>query len=487
MKALSTIISILSEEEQQEFLRFLQKKNRRGDTKNSALFKLIVNGKTENLDVILYGKAARNAYHALCKRLQDNLIDFIASKSFAIESNEEMEILKLLLAARIFFEHKHYKTAFKTLEKAERNAQQLDVYSILTEIYHTKIQYAHLHPKLALSEIIEEAQLNLKYFQQEQHLNMAYATIKAKLKTTPKQSINDIISEAFSAFNIEINKALTYKSLFQLMSTITTAARLQSNFYEIENFMSQTYAVISEKQKDITTDKHLYYHIEILHAMAVTLFRNKNFTASKAFSEKMELEMEKKNGVYKQRFQEKLILNKALVQIYTGECLAATELLPKYAKDSLDIQLTLAMGLFQQNRWKEAYQIFKDLHHSDVWYEKKSGWLWVLKKSILEILVLIELDRLELVLSRLQSFTSKFSKRLKEGDELRVLNFIKLVGLYYENPNAVQSEAFKNKVEASFNWIGKEREDIFVMSFYAWLKAKMEQKDVYEVTLELVH
>lgn len=487
MKTLLTIISIFSEEEQQEFLRYLQKKNRRGDTKNSTLFKLLVHGKTEKLDIKLYGKASRNAFHALCKRLQDSLLDFIASKSFAVDTNEEMEILKLLLAARIFFEHKHYKVAFKTLEKAERNAQRLDVYSILTEVYHTKIQYAHVHPKLDLSEVIEEAQQNLKHFQQEQHLNMAYATIKAKLKTTSKQSINEIISEAFSAFNIEISKTLTYKSLFQLMNSITTAARLQSNFYDIEHFMSQTYAVISEKQKHITTDKHLYYHIEILHAMALTHFRNKNFSASKAFSEKMETEMQKKNGMYQQRFQEKLLLNKALLQIYTGDSLVATELLQEYPKESLDVQLTLAMGLFQQNKWKETYQIFKNLSHSDTWYEKKAGWIWVLKKSILEILVLIELDRLELVLSRLQSFTAKFSKRLKEGDELRVLNFIKLVGLYYENPEAVHTEAFKEKVETSFDWIGKEREDIFVMSFYAWLKAKMEQKNVYDVTLELVH
>lgn len=487
MKTLLTIISIFSEEEQQEFLRYLQKKNRRGDAKNTTLFKLLVQGKMEGLDVTLYGKASRNAFHALCKRLQDNVLDFIASKSFAVDTNEEMEILKLLLAARIFFEHKHYKIAFKTLEKAEKNAQQLDVYSILTEVFHTKIQYAHLHPKLELSAVIEEAQQNLKHFQQEQHLNMAYATIKANLHTTTKQSINDIISEAFSAFNIEISKMLTYKSLFQIMSSITAAARLQSNFYDIEPFITKTYAVISEKQKHITTEKHLYYHIEILHTMALTHFRNKNFLASKAFTEKMELEMQKKNGMYLQRFQEKLLLNKALIQIYTGESQTATKLLQEYPKESLDIQLTLAMGLFLQNKWKETYQLFKNLHHSDMWYEKKAGWLWVLKKSILEILVLIELDQLELVLSRLQSFKTKFSKRLKKGEEQRVLNFIKLVSLYYENPEAVQTEAFKEKVEASFQWIGKEREDIFVMSFYAWLKAKMEHKNVYEVTLALVH
>ena len=131
-------------------------------------------------------------------------------------------------------------------------------------------------------------------------------------------------------------------------------------------------------------------------------------------------------------------------------------------------------------------QILKEMHHSDIWYEKKMGWIWVLKKSIIEILLLVELDKLDLVLSRLQGFQKKYTKKLQLLGETRVLNFIKLIGLYYENPKAVTTQTFKQKVETSFEWIGKEREDIFVMSFYAWLKAKMEARDLYEVTLTLV-
>jgi hypothetical protein len=38
----------------------------------------------------------------------------------------------------------------------------------------------------------------------------------------------------------------------------------------------------------------------------------------------------------------------------------------------------------------------------------------------------------------------------------------------------------------SFNWIEAQQEDIFVMSFSAWLKSKMENKPLYETTLKLV-
>ena len=48
------------------------------------------------------------------------------------------------------------------------------------------------------------------------------------------------------------------------------------------------------------------------------------------------------------------------------------------------------------------------------------------------------------------------------------------------------SKEFYEKVETSFNWIGKNKEDVFMISFYAWLKAKMTKQDVYAVTLDLI-
>ena len=41
-------------------------------------------------------------------------------------------------------------------------------------------------------------------------------------------------------------------------------------------------------------------------------------------------------------------------------------------------------------------------------------------------------------------------------------------------------------MEAAFIWVEAKREDIFVMSFFAWLKSKIENKPLYKATLELV-
>ncbi len=484
MKQIKAIIDTFSAEDTREFLLFQQKKNRRGNTKNEALFKLIAKGETKDLDLKLYGKPSKNSYHALCKRLQDSLIDFVATKSFSGETSEELDILKLLLAARIFFEYKQYKVAFKTLLKAEKKAKALDVYAILTEIYHTKIQYAHLDTSLDLSNLKEICQQNLQYFQQEQQLNMIYATIKQELQQPQKNSVDAIIENAFADFTITVDTSLTYKTLFQLLQLTATASTLQTDYYSNLPYMEQLFGLVSAKKEP--TEKHLYYYIQILYLMGLAHFRNKNFEKASVLLQQMETAMKQKNNTYYSRFAEKFIALKGVNLNYKGNAAEAIALLEEHQNKSLDIALSLLMSLFQQKKYAEGYTIFKNLNHSDVWYEKKMGWIWVLKKSIIEILLLIELDKLDLVLSRLQRFQKKFNKKLKALGETRVLNFIKLVALYYEKPFEVTSEAFYNKVEGSFEWIGREREDVFVMSFYAWLKAKMEQRDLYEVTLELV-
>lgn len=484
MKGLIAIIEALSSDEKRDFLVQLQRKNRRTDTKNLKLFKLIDAGKTDNLDIVLYGKVAKNSFHALCKRLQDNLIDFVASRSFDGETSEELEILKLLLASRIFFEKNQNRIAVKTLEKAEKFAKQTDVYSILNEIYHTKIQYAHLNAKDSLKESISASEENMKLYQQDFQLNRAYAVIKSALKSRSDLSVHEIIHDVFVKYGITINTDLTYKSLFQLMEITVEAAKLQSDYYTFSPFIMELYEVVS--RKGIVKEKHRYYHISILNLLAVTNFRNKRFDLSIEFCRKMESEMKMDKGVFYKQFLNKLVIVKALNYNYTGKAQVAIALLNTYKSESLDVRILLVMCYFQQNAYSDAYETIMKLNHSDVWYEKKMGWVWVLKKSILEILILIELDKLDLVLLRLLSFKRKFTVKLKKMGELRVLTFMSLVTRYYENPNEVTTEKFHVEVERSFSWIGKEQEDIFVMSFYAWLKAKMLNKEMYKVTLQMV-
>ncbi|MBT8262576.1 MAG: hypothetical protein KJO05_07120 [Bacteroidia bacterium] len=90
------------------------------------------------------------------------------------------------------------------------------------------------------------------------------------------------------------------------------------------------------------------------------------------------------------------------------------------------------------------------------------------------------------MLTRLKSFQRISFPKLKALDEYCAIRFVKLVKIYCDDPKAVTSLPFKEKVEYSFERKDAREEDIFVMSFYAWLKSKMELRPIYEITLELV-
>ena len=189
-----------------KFILELKHRNKRNDTKNLQLFILLDNPRSiNNIDEVLYGKSAKGAYHALCKRLHDSLIDYIATKNFDGESSEEMSALKLMLASRIFFQHQQYKIAFKTLSKAELKASKYSLFSILNEIYQTQIMHAHLNDSINLQNVIHKYQANKANIQLEEKLNLFYATIQKELGLRDSKVI-DIIQRNLKLYDISIDE-----------------------------------------------------------------------------------------------------------------------------------------------------------------------------------------------------------------------------------------------------------------------------------------
>jgi len=141
---------------------------------------------------------------------------------------------------------------------------------------------------------------------------------------------------------------------------------------------------------------------------------------------------------------------------------------------------------FQKNEFKKAHHIFSKFYHTDKWYSEKAGIEWTIKKNLIEILLYLELENIDLFESRLLSFKRNYLKYLKDIKQDRAITYLGLVEDYYKNPEIATTKQFYDKVENSFKWIGAKREDIFVMSFYAWLKSKMEQKSLFETTLKLI-
>ena len=268
------------------------------------------------------------------------------------------------------------------------------------------------------------------------------------------------------------------------MVITASTAKLQNDYYTVSEYIADIFNAM--KAKGPVPQKYLYYYRNMLYLMAVTEFRNKRFLGSRKMLKDLKETSKQGQKKFSEVFIEKVAVLSALVELYTGNMNKVEKILAQIKRHSLNKDLVLLMCLFQQSRFSDAYGILKGLTRSDDWYSKKMGWTWVLKKNIIELLLLIELDKLELVMNRFENFKRKFAKKLQEEGEDRVVTFVSLVEKFYENPNLVKTKEFEQYVQRSFEFVGREQEDIFVMSFFAWLRSKMQNKDLYTVTLEIV-
>lgn len=495
MTDLNQLVFSFSKEEQQQFINYLSKKNKRKDTKNIELFKLLQ--QTEDTKIIcntLYKKQNKAAYHALRKRLYQSVIDFIANKNLDEENSIDMQLIKLLIVARACLSKKQFKTAYHLLDKATIIAEDHALFSILNEIYHTKIQYSYTYPKVDLDSLISAFKTNQKNTYLESQLNMVYAKIRQQLNAYAYNGeifdFEKLIDKTLKDHDITLENAVTFKALYQIMSIVSLSAFVTNDYYKIESFLLKTYDKIKHHKNKI---KQPYYHIQVLYMIANTLFRNKKFEAASQFLLKMKNQLTDHKKKYYNTFILKHNLLKSLIFNFTNQQDDAIILLEKSTKikhddieSSLDIHLSLAMFYIQNQNLKASKKITSKFYHTDSYYESKAGKDWIIKKNLLDIILNIELGNINLVESRILSFKRNYSTYLKQISQQRVLTFLKLVETYYKQPESVSTKNFKETVEQSFKWIEPEREDIFVMSFYAWLKSKMEKQDLYTTTLNLV-
>lgn len=488
---ISTLILSFSPEESSAFKNYLRSKNKRLDSKNIDLYTLLrKETPIATIDTILYGKPNRNAYHALSKRLQDSLIDFIATRSFETETSDDMQVYKWILTARILYEKELYKPAKKLLLKTIKKAQQLDLYTALVEIYHTQLQYNSLDPETPLQELTEAAQENMRRFMQQERLNMAYAHIKSKLSFDEqllKTDIQTMIEETLAIFDIEVDRHFTFKSLHQLLEIINRAAHLDHNFAEALPFITKTYQLV--KAKNTIATKHRFYHIQILYVMANAHFRVRDFSKSQEYLAQMFKEITAERGKFKTRFFQNYLLISSFVLNYIGKgpqaIIEIEQYIKTHKKTALDPDVVLALIVFktQQEEYKKALTTVNTLRHTDTWYEERMGIDWLIKKELLTLIIYKELEYIDLVHATLRRFRRKYSGIIKTEPKLEA--FVKVFTQIFNNPSVVDEDRFRESVKNLFA-SSDQQEDILMLSFFAWIKSKLDKKPLYETTLSLL-
>lgn len=491
MSSISDLISILSTQESKSFENFLREKNKRHDTKNIRLFRSLLNGNISKLK----GELSPNAFAALKKRLKDNLINFISTTMLSTEASQETEVIKKLLLSRKLLLFGYYSSGLKLLEQTEKSAIAIQHFSLLNEIYHTFIQYSFYYSGRAQEELFELSEINLKRLLESERRNMTNAKLKSAFRnyngkysgTTSKVELSHFIESERE----NINEYLQFEDLLKITEAIDVQGDFKKNYASINLFFIPQLERLVGTERD--NEQQLPYLIDLLYLIANINFRKKRFKESISYLDRMEQQMIRYNEKFYAVKKVQFITLKALNLNFIGEFDMASTLLDRLMdehnstiNDLLNPLLCRTMIHFQQNELIACKKLFSEFQQSDEFYERKMGLEWLLNKKYMEILLHIELGNLDLVDSRIRSLKRKHGAYFRIHEEFQVMPFLNLILQYLKDPGIVLKESFVDTVEKSIDWKEKEEEDIFFMCFYAWLKAKMKKKPLYETTLDLV-
>ncbi|MEZ0129177.1 hypothetical protein AB9T88_05115 [Flavobacterium sp. LBUM151] len=301
-----------------------------------------------------------------------------------------------------------------------------------------------------------------------------------------------LIKNTIETYGISLKQGLTFKSLYQILFIANEYASINNNYSLIQPFVVKSYRFISKKAD--LSDKHLYYHIYILYFIANFYFRNGQFTESSIYLNSMFAELKKQSDKYYQRFCLRYFLLLSFNENYLGNFQNAIEIAEKSLtlnkktdpNDSNDIRLMLIVFYIQQNAGRNAVKEMAKLNHTDSWYEKKMGMEWTIKKCLVEILLHIQEEKTELAISRIKSFKRRYKKYLLTVDEERVVQYLSFTEQYVMKPEIIKTEKFQKTIENFIITSQNGPKDILIMSFLAWLLAKVRQKPIYETTLNLL-
>jgi hypothetical protein len=492
MDSLSELTNLLNSSDKKLFRQFLHRKNKRPDVKNLQLLNLIGTDDINNLNKLYKSHKNKDAYHALRKRLQDNLLLFLSQKTFESSHSDTYDALRLVVVGRFLLENDVVKIAFRCLDKAERLAEQLEQFNLLNELLLLKLQYAHLPGAEDLEALTERFLQNQSQMQHEAKLNLAYAFMRQELQEIHLEgkivNLTALIITTIRKYKISEQDLMTYRSIYQILFIANEYAAIQQNYGLIERYINRTNQFI--QNQSYKNQSYLFYHISILYYLANFHLRQKNFARSTSYLKEMMDLMETDSRYYTVFYLRHQLLS-GLNLFFTDSADDAITLLQKSLsntkhtskpEDIEDLRICLAMFLALCNDRGSLKQLTL-LTRTDAWYEKKMGMLWTIRKNLMEILVQAQFSNIEFAMSRLSSFRRRYKKYLLKTSEERVLVFLKLVEKYLLKPDVVLEATYRKAV---LNLLSSVDNDIFTLSFIAWLIARWEKKTAYKVVLGLV-
>lgn len=500
MDNLKETISTLSPEDIREFRLFINRQKKKKERKDLELFHLLMEKRILKPREIIrkfYKEQNRNAYHSIRKRLFRHLTDFILLKQKDQDTSSSSSVMGVISLSKYLFDKKLYRLGWMYLKKAEEIALSNEQFDLLNSIYN--LQLERFYPEFGddLKGIIRKRNENKKSLDEDERTIIAKSIIQNELNSVilkgKEINFDRIISRVLKECELTEVVAKRPKLLFNIITIVRSAILANKDYFSFEPYIIRLFHE-AEKNFGFSKSSH-YYKLSLLYMIAHVLYRNRKFKESEKYLQKLNKEMELFNRSHFDQFYPKYLLLLATVKSYQGKNKEAVYLHEKaiktgmkfFLKDELNIYLNLAVYHFNNSDFKRANEIFLKFEHSDIWYEKKLGKEWVLRKNLMEMCIQYEMGNDDIAMNRIRSIERHFVHFFENPAYQRVKIFLGFVKDFLNDPFSVITPEFEKKVGNSKIFLPDDYEDIRAIAFFCWLKAKMIRQPYYKVLVERVN
>ena len=108
----------------------------------------------------------------------------------------------------------------------------------------------------------------------------------------------------------------------------------------------------------------------------------------------------------------------------------------------------------------------------------------MIKRDLVALIIHLELEHLDLTDSLLRRFRRTHAPAI--ASDTRLALFLSYIRQIHNSPQVVEEVRFRESVKKHFTTEHLHDEDIFLLSFFSWIKAKINKVSIYTTTLDLI-
>ena len=456
-----------------DFCTYLEARNQRGDSKNLKLARLLYEGKTEDLDLALYGKPAKAALAGLKHRLQRNFYDYLGWQELRPGGEDNHLALVQYHAARSLLRQASHRDALRLIHRAIQTAREAEQYEVLHRLLALQLEHFHVLQEhdlaIGLEELLQEIKNAKEASDYELRLATGFQVLNQRLKSPEYvaglSSLSKAINDALAEFEVQLDHRMGPLALSHVVDMTLRLAQERFTLREAEPVLHQVVLLLGNV-KHQAADIAAGVYLQLAWATMRIGFTNEERAFQWQVLEQHALNLQPQLSQENLERHHRLLVWDAIVrqdlcsivpilnQRKTEETILWLALIAHLQQDARDAYRKLAVFL-QQPAFKRLSVESKFLVH------------------LQEVALHLDLKNDELAQSRLRSLRTRFKAYIKQQIDERIVQYLNHLNRYMNrkpDDDLIQMHtAMRNDLITG----NAEAEDLLAMMPYAWLTARL--------------